>query len=218
LKIAVTSDWHGYLLPEEWIPDVDLIIIAGDIGLGETFSYAPEVLLTDWYDFLKKCPPVVAVAGNHDFEKEVEIFRHMPWTYLEDEAVEIDGVKIWGSPWSNPFGYGWAFNMPEDEQVELFKQIPDDTHVIISHGPPYRSGDLTAGWRDQPPQHVGSVALLDRMYELDNLQLVATGHIHSAYGAFDIPGKSKTCTVVNGSLVNEEYKITNPPIIVEVEA
>jgi Icc-related predicted phosphoesterase len=72
--------------------------------------------------------------------------------------------------------------------------------------------DLTAGWRGNPPEHVGSVALLDRMHELPNLRLVACGHIHPAYGRVVY----REIDVVGGSLVNEEYQVANPPIVVEV--
>lgn len=32
-------------------------------------------------------------------------------TYLEDSALELYGIKIYGSPWQPEFG-GWAFNIP----------------------------------------------------------------------------------------------------------
>lgn len=206
MKIAVTSDWHGYLPPE--VPDCDLMLVAGDIGLDENFAkFDPPLLMTDRFQWLKGCNfPVVAVAGNHDFR--VEILKAMPWIYLQDEMVEICGLKIWGSPWSNPFGHGWAFNMTEEDQAILWSEVPRDVDVIISHGPPQGRGDLVGSWRGNPPQHVGSEALRDRMWELPKLKLVACGHIHCSYGQSGI--------VVNGSLVNEEYEIANPPIIVEI--
>jgi Icc-related predicted phosphoesterase len=204
MRVAVTSDLHGYRPPE--VPECDLLLIAGDIGLDERFDHVGTTL-TEWREWIgAQTVPVVAIAGNHDFRPEV--LRALPWTYLEDELVEVGGLRIWGTPWSNPFGYGWAFNMTEEDQVENLKRCPDDVDVIVSHGPPYGFCDLTKGWRDQPPEHVGSVALLDRMYELPELKLVATGHIHSAYGRQGI--------VVGGSLVNERYQVTNRPIVVEI--
>lgn len=212
MRVCVTSDWHGYIPPE--IPECDLMLVAGDVGFGERFGpFEPEVLLSDWFSWIAALPmPVVAVAGNHDFKPE--IFRAAPWTYLEDEAATVAGLKIWGTPWSNPFGHGWAFNMTEEDQVENLRKCPDDVDVIVSHGPPYGLCDRTAGWRNKPPEHVGSVALLDRMYELESLALVACGHIHSAYGWQVMTGKA--CTVVGGSLVDEQYKVANRPVVVEL--
>lgn len=213
MKVAVTSDWHGYIPPE--IPDCDLLLVAGDAGLGEKFSHEPEVLLTDWMKFLTGLKmPVIAVAGNHDFENQVKIMKFLPWQYIEDEMVEIEGLKIWGSPWSNPFGYGWAFNMEEEDQVELFKQIPDDVDIIISHGPPKGLRDTVSyfdglAWTNKS---VGSDALRQRMEQLEDLKLVACGHIHPQYGL----QKKWGHTVINGSLCNSGYKPVNKPIVIEL--
>ena len=58
--------------------------------------------------------------GNHDF-----IFQESPaevppfaWIYLEDSGVEINGLKIWGSPWQLPF-FDWAYNMEEEDLVSM---------------------------------------------------------------------------------------------------
>lgn len=212
MRVAVTSDWHGYIPPE--IPDCDLVLFAGDMGIGETFSHDPEVLVVDWNNWMVDQPPMVAVAGNHDFENQVKIMKFLPWQYLEDEMVEVEGLKIWGSPWSNPFGYGWAFNMEEEDQVELFKQIPDDVDIIISHGPPKGLRDTVSyfdglAWVNKG---VGSDALRQRMEQLENLKLVACGHIHPQYGL----QKKWGHTVINGSLCNNQYKPVNKPIVIEL--
>ena len=208
MRVGVTSDWHGYLPPE--IPECDLLLVAGDIGLGENFSkYDPELLLSDLWKWIEDQPmPIVAIAGNHDFN--VDILKALPWHYLEDDLMYINGVTIWGSPWSNPFSYGWAFNKEEKDQEKLFEQIPDDVDIIISHGPPYGYCDMTSYfdgmyWHNN---HVGSQALAKRMLNLSKLKLVACGHIHPAYG--------KQGIVVNGSLVNNKYEVKNKPIVVEI--
>lgn len=204
-RVAVTADWHGYTPPE--YPDCDLMLVAGDIGLPEKFG-ARGLSVEEW---LAGAPfPVVAVAGNHDFDADA--LRALPWTYLEDEAVEVAGLKIWGSPWSNPFGYGWAFNMTEADQRENLRLVPDDVDVIVSHGPAFGFGDLTLGYGSRQPQRVGSDALLARALELPNLKLVASGHIHPAYGRVDAHG----IAWVNGSLVNESYEVVHEPIVVSV--
>lgn len=205
MRIGVTSDWHGYVPPE--VPDCDVLVVAGDVGLDENFSIGPRTwTLTDYKEWIEAQPmPIVAVAGNHDFHPEV--LRALPWIYLEDDSCFIKGLTFWGTPWSNPFGRGWAFNMTEEDQVENLKRCPDDVDVIVSHGPPFERCDLTSSrWGE--PKHVGSRALRERMAELPDLKLVACGHIHSAYGKEDI--------VVGGSLVNEEYRIANKVIVIEV--
>lgn len=203
LRIAVTADWHGYA-PTSY-PDCDLMVVAGDIGLPERFG-TPTISAARW---LLDAPfPVIGVAGNHDFDTKA--LRDLEWFYLEDEVLEIAGIKVWGTPWSNPFGHGWAFNMSEADQRENLRRVPDDVDVIVSHGPAFGFGDLTRGWGGSPPQRVGSDALLQRALELPNLKLVACGHIHSAYGLVEAHGVKWA----NGSLVNEEYQVANDPIVV----
>lgn len=210
MRVAVTSDWHGYLPPV--IPECDVMLVAGDIGaLGdgsiENFSRGdPTLLYSDLKAWIEAQPfEIVVVAGNHDFNPD--LLRSLPWTYLEDEAALVGDAVVWGTPWSNPFGRGWAFNMTEEDQAENLKRCPDDANIIVTHGPPFELCDLTSSrWGD--PRHVGSKALRARMEELPGLELVACGHIHSAHGYEGI--------AVGGSLVNEEYRVTNAPIVVEL--
>ena len=62
-------------------------------------------------------------------------------TLGDDSGIEIEGIKFWGSPWSNQFG-NWAF-MADD--ITLYEQawskIPEDTQVLITHGPAKGLGD-----------------------------------------------------------------------------
>ena len=82
VRVAVTADWHGYTPPEH--PECDLMVVAGDLGLSEKFGVR-GLSAEEW---LRSAPfPVVAVAGNHDFD--VEAIRALPWVYLEDEVTEV---------------------------------------------------------------------------------------------------------------------------------
>lgn len=211
MRIAVTSDWHGYL--PRVMPEVDLVLFAGDLGIGENFGSGGRSTFGDYARYLgnlrKDGVRVVGVAGNHD--RNPELLRQLPWTYLEDECVTVHGLKIWGTPWSNPFGHGWAFNMSEEQQVTNLLQVPEDVSVIVSHGPPYGYQDHITS-RDGDRTSVGSRALRERMQSLSGLKLVACGHVHDDYGASgSIFGRF---TVVNGSLVAPGYKHVNSPIII----
>src|SRR6185295_12187273 len=140
MRVAISADWHGYA-PIDY-PDCDLMVIAGDIGLPGRLGHI-EKSAVEW---LMGAPfPVIGVAGNHDFDPQA--LRSLEWIYLEDEVVDIAGIKVWGTPWSNPFGHGWAFNMTEEDQQENLRGVPEDVDVIVSHGPAFGFGDLTLGWR-----------------------------------------------------------------------
>jgi len=213
MKVAVTGDFHGYPPPE--IPsDVELVLFAGDLGTGERF-YKREGFAerTDYEAWLKSLLPrarVVGVAGNHDFDSDG--FRTLPWTYLENESVDVNGLKIWGSPLSPSFG-AWAHMRPDADLARTWETIPSDVDVIVTHGPPLGFCDLA-----QRQVHAGSSTLLHRIAYgvFPNLKLVACGHIHEGYGVDEIPAAIQNIKVVNGSYVDERYRPGNQPIVVEL--
>jgi hypothetical protein len=105
-----------------------------------------------------------------------ELLRSLPWTYLEDEAAEVAGVRLWGSPWALPCG-DWVFTAPEEELELLYAQVPEDAEIVLTHGPAHGCGDLTAGGSS-----AGSRALRRRLDGLPQLGLAVSGHIHEARG------------------------------------
>lgn len=97
--------------------------------------------------------------------------------------------------------------MDDELLVEKYRQIHDDTQVIVSHGPPLGHGDLVLRG-----EHVGSRALLDRMRQLPALKLVVTGHIHEARGSYET---AEGVTVVNASIMSARYQPIYPPVVVD---
>lgn len=224
MKILATADLHGNL-PE--IEECDLLLIAGDICPAHNHSplYQAQWLREEMRPWLEEIPAkhVVACAGNHDFiwernpslappdlMKPVEAEgKTLRWHYLQDEGTEIEGLKIWGTPWQLPF-FDWAFNAPEDQLELAFDLIPDDTDIIVAHGPPYGQGDRTPRG-----EYVGSKSMLKTIRRVKP-KLMVCGHIHRAFGQYrlgDHPGATK---VVNAAYVNEMYDPTNEPVVINL--
>lgn len=154
---------------------------------------------------------IVFTPGNHDliFERDPGMIDNLPWTYLQDSGARtIGGLSIWGSPYQLPFGHNWAFNAEEPGLRLRWAAIPDDTDVLIVHGPPYGIGD----WSPYDNVHTGSFSLLERIDEIKP-RLVCCGHIHSGYGRY---WRDETL-IVNAALCDEAYRPVNPVIIVEIE-
>jgi hypothetical protein len=73
--------------------------------------------------------------------------------YLEHEMVEIEGVRIFGSPYS-PYFVGNAFQYNLQREKVIWNHIPQNIDLLITHCPPFKILDLNA---DKQPS--GSVHL-----------------------------------------------------------
>jgi len=214
VKIIAISDLHTY---EPDIPEGDVLVCAGDITFrGTALEIVP--MLT----FLGEQPHKhkILIAGNHDwlFERNPEFAKELceqhGITYLEDSGVEIDGVKFWGSPVQPEF-CDWAFNRSINDDMyhsryphikPHWDMIPEDTDVLITHGPP--SGILD---RTQEGRHVGCPHLLKRIEEVKP-KLHISGHIHEGYGK----QQGEHTLFVNASICTLKYKPINKPIEISI--
>jgi Icc-related predicted phosphoesterase len=97
--------------------------------------------------------------------------------YLENDYAEVEGIKIWGSPFTPSFGQGWAFNKKRSALHDIWKEIPDDVDIVVVHGPPKGILDL-AYHQLNCIEFCGDEALRKRMYLL-NPKLCLFGHIHN---------------------------------------
>ena len=208
--IDCISDLHGYFPKLE---GGDLLIVAGDLTAkdykDEYIEFARWVCRTTY----KK---IVVIAGNHDnlMQGQPEFFcSDEKLTYLCDSGTEFEGLKIWGSPWSLKFEgmnlHCMAFTGTDDELKEKYALIPEDTDILITHGPQCGIFDVVEHYNKDHAENVGSCSLGERIVELKNLKLHVCGHIHEAYGNFKgIDGVH----YVNASYVNEFYKPVNKPV------
>lgn len=89
----------------------------------------------------------IIVSGNMDgFSLDGKINGHELFKnaiYLEDESIELEGIKFYGIPWTPRFVGG--FQLFNDEQTrKVLDKIPTDVNVLISHGPPHGILDKTS--------------------------------------------------------------------------
>lgn len=189
MKILHISDTHGFhgMFPEERFTDIDVVIHSGDCSNWmDPYRNEPEVRsFIDWYSSV----PVkhkIYVAGNHDTSIERRMvtpadFAQKGIIYLENAATTIDGIKFWGSPHTPTFGQ-WAFMKAREKINRVWETIPDNTDVLIVHGPPKGVRDLSFD-RNGDLEMCGCSALMKRCYALrETLKLVCFGHIHNMDG------------------------------------
>lgn len=215
MKIVCISDTHN-CNEQIVVPDGDILIHSGDAAIRGTRSEIEEFL--QWFSSLPHKHKVF-VAGNHDWFYETEnnsarlLTSKFNITYLQDSFIEIEGLKIYGSPWQPRF-FDWAFNLNRGaELAEKWKMIPDDIDILVTHGPPH--GILDEVPRQYWIENTGCEELRRRVEEISTkgrLKLHIFGHIHCGYGQKEEFGVK----FVNASTCDEEYKPTQPPIVVEI--
>lgn len=203
LKLVLISDTHEQHDKLGKLPDGDVLIHAGD------YTYWGDVRAKNkFYNWFFDQPHKnkIYIAGNHDFNEPMRgMLDSYGGHYLYDSSVILDGVKFWGSPYTPRF-FNWAFMY--DAPTERWNEIPDDTDVLITHGPPY-------GVNDQPygtGSCVGCFDLFDRVNDIQP-KLHVFGHIHGGAGRTQFGNGT---IFVNASVVNEAYEVVNPPTVVEI--
>jgi len=202
MKIVCISDLHN-VYTDLILPKGDVLIVAGDIDThgGEILFLAFNFWMCS-LDYKYK----IVIAGNHDKYFAENNVRSTPYIYLNNSGVEIEGVKFYGSPVSPKFGH-WSFMKERgDESAKVWDKIPDDTDVLITHGPPYGILDETAF-----KQKVGCYDLLQRVLKVQPKYHIF-GHIHEAYGT----EKIGDTTFINASVVDFRYNLKNNPVVIEI--
>ena len=184
MKILHISDTHGMhnLFPRDMFEGIDMVIHSGDCS---NSGYLQHSILEvtnflNWYEMLPVAYKIF-VAGNHDTAIARNSIRQADIEmrgiiYLENESVEIEGIKIWGSPITPTFG-DWSFMKARDKTHEVWKTIPVDTDIIVVHGPPKGVRDITYN-RENKLEMCGDLALA-KAIAIIKPRLVMFGHIHN---------------------------------------
>jgi Icc-related predicted phosphoesterase len=205
--IVCIADLHEHLVA---VPPCDLIVIAGDVSFAAKGDLrAKHAFLTGPFkSWLEHAPAeeIVLVAGNHDQSIEAwGIPDGLRCHYLQDHGIELFSLRLWGTP-RQPWFLDWAFNAPrwngDEFLASKFDAVPDDTDIVVGHGPPRGYGD--AAIRPGGHEHVGSTAMTQVLARV-RPRLMVCGHIHSAYGAYRL-GDTE---VINASVVDDDYRPVN---------
>lgn len=219
MRLVLLSDTHCQLSKIE-VPEGDLLIHAGDAtyrGTVQEISKFNEDLgkIKDKFKH-----GILFTPGNHDwgYEKDSNLFKSITTNakVLIHESIEIEGIRFFLSPYQPAF-CNWAYNVPRGEALaEKWSQIPDNTNVLVTHGPPMGILDPVERFNGQKceweTEHVGCEDLYNKIQQLGQLKLHVFGHIHLGYGML----KVGRLTYANASVCTEEYKPINKPIVVEL--
>lgn len=195
------------------VPNADIVFHAGDsTGTGTTRQIRE---FAEWFGKLPHKHKIL-IAGNHDwgfqyrFEECKQICEDNGIIYLQDSGCEIEGIKIYGSPYTPEF-CDWAFNCWRTEKQKdldygpynkgyeyigkFWDMIPLDTDIVLTHGPVYDILDDVFG------RKVGCEVLKKKIEEIKPSYHIC-GHIHCAVG----DEKYGETQYINASTSGENYK------------
>ncbi|CEJ82715.1 Putative Phosphoesterase [[Torrubiella] hemipterigena] len=187
VTVVCISDTH---CTQPVVPDGDILLHAGDLTNKGSFEELQAQL--NWINTLPHKYKIV-IGGNHDSLLDPAYVARFPerlheepgtshsdldWggiIYLCNTSVTLtmdEGrtISVYGSPWTPQFGT-FAFQYPPIREVWP-NTIPDDTDIVVTHGPPLGHLDL---------EGKGCPQLLHEVKRV-RPKLVVFGHIHAGRG------------------------------------
>lgn len=223
MKLVFISDTHTFQ-NEVSVPDGDFIFHSGDYTFTGNIPEVNKFLV--WFSNLPHTHKIL-INGNHEreFWQNPALYKALipdNIVYLEDEEIQIDGLKIYGSPHTIEFG-SWAYPYyTEEEARQIWARIPDDTDILLTHQPPYGIRDgapfmkgregLYVPCLDSEGFSVGCKELLEKVKNVRPL-IHAFGHIHEGAGYTQID----ETLYINAAVADGQYKLTNPATVVTLD-
>lgn len=189
MRIWHISDTHGIHRKLKPPKNIDMVIHSGDSSNhpnpGKNEREVREFI--DWFYHL----PIkhkVFVPGNHDTSIEygyvtASEFENLGMHLLVDKEIELEGLKIYGSPWCPQYG-NWSYMLPRRTLYDkVWNKIPEGIDILVTHTPAMGYLDLTYHTPNQPGpsvgwENVGCEDLARRVREV-RPKLHCFGHIHS---------------------------------------
>lgn len=191
MKIVAVSDLHSNkdLYWELWKKSGDILIIAGDLThLGREFEMTSALDQIQTMNFKHK----IIVFGNHEKEANYDYYKqkYPDLIFLNNETTEVEGLKIYGSPYCKRF-LSWGY--PYDTQEECIdKTIPkENIDIIVCHEPPSHK-NLSYVNKDLD---IGNNELRKYLEDIKNKILVISGHVHEKSGCSAYIGKANCYNV-----------------------
>lgn len=217
MKTWVISDTHLQHGELKIPKNIDCVICSGDWANSKApaINYEESLKFLNWFKGLHADYKII-ISGNHNTAMQTQPYESLlkekidkyGFYYLEDSSISIEGINIYGSPWTLEFGRDWAFNISRSHSGQIYDIIPEDTDVLITHGPPYGILDL-----GRSGNRIGDYTLREKVFNLTKLRYHIFGHLHEQGG---IINNISGVTFINAALVNLNHTLTINGIILEL--
>jgi hypothetical protein len=228
LRIVHASDFHNRQ-GQATLPDGDILVVSGDLT-----NFGTETELEDFFTWIDRTYYIykIVIPGNHDISLDkaktdgetpkwvsniIKNFtRHSDLHYyLCHESCNLWGLKIFGSPYvpkvRDMQPTRWGFSLDRRDMINYWVDIPKDTDILITHGPPFGKQD----WCEGPIFPAGPMGdeALRYMVKFIKPKLHMFGHIHEANGVcYD-----EDTVYSNAALMDPLYNITQKPRVFDFD-
>lgn len=210
VQITVVSDTHCFRL-EDILKgeEAQLALHCGDL-LNWGTSKEWYASLRDLEKVRKQFKHFIAIGGNHDLHPWQNLtlatkeMADIGVIYLTDQAVKVEGLHIYGSPWVSKINGRFAWELPDDEAFceNIRAKMPANLDILMTHTGP--EGIMSGPW--------GCPYLLDAVKAWPP-RFHVFGHVHSAKGQRRFNGT----TFYNAAICNEKYDPVQPVTRFEIE-
>lgn len=165
----------------------DLVLGAGDFCNMREGLQDAMALLADLQ------APCAVVPGNCESADELRAAANPGMTVLHGEALDFEGLRIFGLGYGvpeTPFG-AWSCDLAEEDAAALLETC-ESADIMMFHSPPKGIADVTSTGIS-----VGSVAIRDAIARVQPT-LAVCGHIHDAWGERGQIGRTEVANLGPG--------------------
>lgn len=220
LKTTLISDTHSYH-DRIKIEPTDILVHAGDsTNYRDAYRNEQEFRpFLEWFS-TRDAKYKVMIAGNHDrcllTKYWKDAVKEAGIIYLEHEYYEIEGRKLFASPFVPIYG-DWNFMISRDKLGRYWEVLEPGIDLLITHGPPKGILDLSED-TSHTLEFCGDSALMKAVNRVKPKYHVF-GHLHNSSGIINYGYRiMEDTTFINASMV-EDGKFgdkLNHPIIIHI--
>lgn len=205
LRLIIISDTHERHTKMGNFPDGDIFVHCGDVLMTSRFSSVKAgVRKLLWFnEWIKDipCKHKLVIGGNHDgvmekIGKEAVQKILTNAIYLENSLIEIDQLKIWGTPYSTGKSGNKAFQSDKFKDSALYDAPTSGVDVLLTHG--------------QCPEFEEKIPHLVHLW----------GHAHSSYGIRIPPMVLRESPVLGLSIcapiMDKYFRPAHLPVILDI--
>lgn len=220
MKVTVIGCTHGRHRQFN-LPATQVLVHTGDFSRRGDESDANDFLT--WFES-QPHEHKLFVCGNHDrisFTQPDTFARLLARCapschYLHERAIEVAGLKWYGGNWT-PLFNNWYWMSPRGPAMAAhWAKIPDDTQMLVTHGPPMGHLDLIMpAFGETRDFHQGCEELRDTIdTRLKSLKAHCFSHLHYEGNTTKV---ANGVTYVNAAVVDDGYSIRGKVQVIDIE-